>query len=126
MRRTPFSNYVRTRTGSLVPRPQITAFWLETRLARASRSMYVFSLVPRPSPHVRERGSGVLNDFSCQMGRGSSRSESLNQIAERVIIGDDVGNRAQDLALQTEDKLFSQLICYVLGRRGRSQPAWVL
>ena len=23
------------------------------------------SLVPRPSPHVRERGSGVLSDFSC-------------------------------------------------------------
>ena len=56
------------------------------------------------------------------MGRGSSRSESSNQIAERVIICDDVGNRAQDLALQTEGKLFSQLICYVLGRSkvGRS------
>ena len=27
------------------------------------------SLVPSPSPHMRERGSGVLNDFSCQMGR---------------------------------------------------------
>ena len=30
------------------------------------------NLVPRPSPHVRERGSGVLSNFSCQMGRGSS------------------------------------------------------
>ena len=30
------------------------------------------SLVPSTSPHVRERGSGVLNDFSCHMGRGSS------------------------------------------------------
>ena len=30
------------------------------------------SLVPSPSPHVRERGSGALNDFSCHMGRGSS------------------------------------------------------
>ena len=26
---------------------------------------FVDSLVPSPSPHVRERGSGVLNDFSC-------------------------------------------------------------
>ena len=30
------------------------------------------SLVPSPSPHVRERESGVLSDFSCHMGRGSS------------------------------------------------------
>ena len=41
------------------------------------------SLVPRPSP------------------------ESSNQIAERVIICDDVGNRARDLALQTKDELLS-------------------
>ena len=55
--------------------------------------------------------------LSCQMGRGSSpRSESSNQIAERLIICDDVGNRARDLALQTEGKLLSQLISYVLGR----------
>ena len=33
---------------------------------------YCTSLVPRPSPHVREGGSGVLSDFSCQMGWGSS------------------------------------------------------
>ena len=51
-------------------------------------------VVPRPSPHVRERGSGVLSDFSCQMGRGSSRSESSNQISECVIICNDVDNRA--------------------------------
>ena len=51
-------------------------------------------VVPRPSPHVRQRGSGVLSDFSCQMGRGSSRSGSPNQIAERVIICNDVDNRA--------------------------------
>ena len=30
------------------------------------------NLVPSPSPHVRERGSGVLNNFSCHMGQGSS------------------------------------------------------
>ena len=30
------------------------------------------SLMPRPSPHMRERGSGILSDFSCHMGRGSS------------------------------------------------------
>ena len=34
--------------------------------------MALTSLVPRPSPHVRERGSGVLSNFSYQMGRGSS------------------------------------------------------
>ena len=58
------------------------------------------------------------------MGRGSSpRSESSNQIAERLIICDEVGNRARrDLALQTEGKLLAQLISYVLGRSkvGRS------
>ena len=35
------------------------------------------SLVPRPSLHVQERGSGVLSDFSCQMGQGSSPSWEL-------------------------------------------------
>ena len=30
------------------------------------------SLMPRPSPHMRERGSGILSDFSCHMGWGSS------------------------------------------------------
>ena len=30
------------------------------------------SLIPSPSPHVRERRSGVLNEFSCHMGQGSS------------------------------------------------------
>ena len=57
------------------------------------------------------------------MGRGSSpRSESSNQIAERLIICDEVGNRARDLVLQTEGKLLAQLISYVLGRSkvGRS------
>ena len=29
------------------------------------RSIYGGSLVPRPSSHVRERGFGVLSDFSC-------------------------------------------------------------
>ena len=46
----------------------------------------LYSLVPRPSPHVRDRGSG---DFSCYMaiwGGVAPRSESLNQIAEHVII----------------------------------------
>ena len=76
--------------GSLVPRP--------------SSNSVEGGLVPRPSPHVQERGSGVLNDFSCQMGRVAPRSESSNQIAERVIIGDDVGNRARDPALQTDGK----------------------
>ena len=28
-----------------------------------------FSLMPSPSPHMRERRSGVLSDFSCHMGR---------------------------------------------------------
>ena len=28
--------------------------------------------VPRPSPHVWERGSSVLNNFSCHIGWGSS------------------------------------------------------
>jgi len=71
---------------------------------------------------VRERGSGVLSDFSCQMGQGSSQAVSSNQITERVIICDDVGNRACNLALKTEGKLLSQFICYVLGRSkvGRS------
>ena len=48
------------------------------------------SLVPRPSPHVRERGSGVLSDFLVNWGEVAPRSESSNQIAECVIIGDDV------------------------------------
>ena len=45
---------------------------------------FCLSFVPRPSPHMRERGSGVLRDFSCHS------SESLNQIAECVIICDDI------------------------------------
>ena len=55
-------------------------------------------------------------------GRVAPRLESSNQIAERLIICDDVGNQARDLALQTEGKLLSELICYVLGRSkvGRS------
>ena len=44
------------------------------------------SLVPRPSPHVRERGSGVLSDFLVKWGGVAPRSESSNQIAERLII----------------------------------------
>ena len=47
----------------------------------------------RPFPHVWKRGSGVLSDFLVT----ASWSESLNQIAECVIICDDVGNQAQDL-----------------------------
>ena len=35
--------------------------------------------MPSPPPHVRERGSGVLNDFLVT----APRSESSNQIAER-------------------------------------------
>ena len=35
------------------------------------------SLMPSRSPHVRERGSGVLNDFSCHMGQGSSMIREL-------------------------------------------------
>ena len=50
-----------------------------------------FSLVPRPSPHVGERGSGVL---LVKWGGVAFRSESSNQIAERLIICDDAGNRA--------------------------------
>ena len=75
-------------------------------------------LVPRPSPHVRERGSGVLSDFLVKWGGVAPRSESSNQIAERVIIGDDV----QSSTRSSEGKLLSQLICYVLGRSkvGRS------
>ena len=68
-------------------------------------------VVPRPFPHVRERGSGVLSDFSCQMGRDSSQSERSNQIAECVIICNDLDNRAWDLALQTEGRCLSKLIC---------------
>ena len=51
-------------------------------------------VVPRPSLHVQERESGVLSDFSCQMGRDSSQSERSNQIAECVIICNDLDNRA--------------------------------
>ena len=68
--------------------------------------------MPRPSPHVRERGSGVLSDFLAIWGGVAPRSESSNQIAERVIIGDDV----QSCTRSSEGKLLSQLICYVLGR----------
>ena len=42
---------------------------------------------------LRERVSGVLSDFLVT----APQSESSNQIAERVIICDDVSNRAQDL-----------------------------
>ena len=41
LRRTPFSNYVCMRIGSLVQRPQITAFWLRTRLACSNMNIYV-------------------------------------------------------------------------------------
>ena len=51
-----------------------------------AKGLYRVSLVPRPSPHVRERGSGVLSDFLVT----APRSESSNQIAERVIICDDI------------------------------------
>ena len=73
--------------ASLVPRPSIVANAVEglvkllRRMTSGGRLPDVIlrrsftrpstSLVPRPSPHVRERGSGVLNDFSCQMGQGS-------------------------------------------------------
>ena len=41
------------------------------------------SLVPSPSPHMQERGSGVLDDFSCHIGLGTCSSVSdgiLNRI----------------------------------------------
>ena len=54
LRRTPFSNYVRMRTGSLIPRPQITAFWHRTRLVCVIMSMCVNDMsshsLPRPRP----------------------------------------------------------------------------
>ena len=40
-------------------------------------------LVSCPDPLARARGSGVLSDFSCRV---APRSESLNQILERIII----------------------------------------
>ena len=42
---------------------------------------------------MQERGSGVLSDFLVT----APQSESSNQIAECVIICDDIGNRARDL-----------------------------
>ena len=54
--------------------------------------------------------------FLVKWGGVAPQAESLNQIAEHVIRCGDVGNQARDLALQTEGKLLSQLICYVLGR----------
>ena len=58
---------------SLVPRLLRSVFLMMSCLRRKDTrlSMRVqFNLVPSPSSHVRERGSGVLNDFSCHMGRG--------------------------------------------------------
>ena len=52
---------------SLIPRLLRSVFLIMPCLRKkdARLSMCVQS-------HVRERGSGVLNDFSCHMGRGSS------------------------------------------------------
>ena len=38
-------------------------------------SKLLVSLVPRPLPRKTERGSGVLSDISCHMGRGQRRKE---------------------------------------------------
>jgi len=63
--------------------------------------------------------------FLVKWGMVAPRSESLNQIAEHVIICDDAAFEheiSRDLALETEGKLFSQLICHVVGciKVGRS------
>ena len=76
---------------------------------------------PDPSRTCEKEGLVFWATFLVKWGGVAPRGESSNQIAERVIICDDIGNRARDLALQTEGKLLSQLI-YVFGRSkvGRS------
>ena len=51
--RTPFSNYVRMRTGSLVARPQITAFWLGIRPHVAREHEYVRNVSSQSLPGPR-------------------------------------------------------------------------
>jgi len=87
---------------------QISLSSLRVEGGSGYETMSSTSLVPRLSPHMRERGSGVLSKFLVKWGGVAPQAESSNQIAEHVIICDDV-NRAWDLALQTEGKLLSQL-----------------
>ena len=77
---------------------------------------------PDPPCTCKKEGLVFWATFPVKWGRVAPQAESSNQIAECVIICDDVGNLARDLALQTEGKLLSQLICYVLGHSkvGRS------
>ena len=62
---------------------------------------------------MRERGSGVLSDFLVT----APQSESLNQIAERVIMCNDVGNPAHMHAAHGE---CNNYILYAI----RSRPMW--
>ena len=69
---------------------------------------------PDPPRTCEKEGLEFWASFLVKWGGVAPQSESSNQIAERVIICNDVGNRARDLALQTKGKLLLQLICYVL------------
>ena len=77
----------------------------------------LMSLVSSPDPPrmCEKEGLAFWTTFLVKWGWVAPRAESSNQIAECIIRYIDVGNRARDLALQSEGKLLLQLICYVLG-----------
>ena len=54
LHRTPFSNYVRMHTHSLVPRPQITAFGLGMRLAHTISASRSSQSLPGPGGRPEE------------------------------------------------------------------------
>ena len=64
-------------------------------------------LCPDPPRMCEKEGLVFWVTFLVKWDGVGPWAESSNQIAEHVIICDDVGNRARDLALQTEGKLLS-------------------
>ena len=48
------------------------------------------SLMPRPLPQKAERGSGVLSDISCHMGRGLQHKECHIYILQGLEFSDDL------------------------------------
>ena len=84
------------------------------RVWPSSRLCMLLVSCPDPPRMCEKEGLVFWASFLVKQGGVAPRSESSNQIAERVIKCNDVGNQARDLALQTKGKLLSQLICYVL------------